>query len=59
MVGILVCNPGDSQYAIDIIYYKIDDISSLQLWCKNKLSQIEINIPEMVIQRKKSQLEGR
>lgn len=59
MVGILVCNPGDWLYAIDMIYYKIDDISSLQLWCKNKLSQIEINIPEMVIQRKKSQLEGR
>lgn len=33
------------------MYYKINDVSSLQLWCKNKLSQIESSIPEMVIQR--------
>lgn len=39
-----------------MIYYKINDIASLQPWCKNKLSQIETNIPEMVIWRKKKNL---
>lgn len=37
-----------------MIYYEINNIASLQLLCKNKLSEIEINIPEMVIQRKNS-----
>lgn len=37
-----------------MIYCKITDIACLKVWCKNKPSQIEIDIPEMVIQRKKN-----